>query len=293
MNKLSILSIIVVLAGMFACNPMKKIETTQTLAYSAYQDGNYAEALTQYEQLMKLYKEQSKDVPYDIIVKAGKAAFNSKNFDKAKEYLTQAFEGNKTYELLKMLIDTYKQLDETRMVKGLISDNISVYEKADKKDEAYTELFKIDYTAGNFEDAYNDYQNISNPDMDLFPEYLKVLNELGKKDEAQKACKTMLVKDENSIPALEWLAVSEYNKAEDWYKSEMAKYNKNKNATTYAYLRRDLKKISAIFRLARDKFVKLRKLDPDNKTYIKYLKNTYLRLDMKDKAKEMDTLLEK
>ena len=101
----------------------------------------------------------------------------------------------------------------------------------------------------------------------------------------------MLVKDENSIPALEWLAVNEYNKAEEWYKKEIAKYNKNKNATTYAYLRRDLKKISAIFRLARDKFLKLRKLDPNNKSYIKYLKNTYLRLDMKDKAKEMDDLL--
>ena len=291
MNKLIILSAVVILAGLFACNPMKKIETVQTSAYSAYQNGNYSEALTQYEQLMKLYKEQSKEVPYDIIVKAAKAAFSAENYEKAKPYLEQAFKGNKTYELLKMLIETYHKLGDTGALKGLISENIPVFEKAGKKDEAFTELFKLDYSEGRYEDAYNDYLNIANPDMDLFPEYLTVLNELGKKDEAQKACETMLTKDENSIPALEWLAVSEYNKAEDWYKSEMAKYNKNKNATTYAYLRRDLKKISAIFRSARDKFIKLRKLDPENKTYIKYLKNTYLRLDMKDKAKEMDDLL--
>ena len=291
MNKLNILSIVILLAGLFACNPMKKIETTQTSAYSAYQNGNYSEALTMYEQLMNLYKEQSKEVPYDIIVKAAKAAFSAENYEKAKPYLEQAFKGNKTYELLKMLIETYHKLGDTGLLKGLISKNVPVFEKAGKKDEAFTDLFKLDYGAGRFEDAYNDYRNISNPDLDLFPEYLSVLNELGKKDEAQKACETMLTKDENSIPALEWLAVSEYNKAEDWYKSEMAKYNKNKNATTYAYLRRDLKKISAIFRSAKDKFLKLNKLDPGNKSYIKYLKNTYLRLDMKDKAKEMDALL--
>lgn len=291
MYNLRNLLLITIITGLFACNPMKKIESTQTSAYSAYENGDFAGALTQYEQLMSLYKEQSKDVPYDIIVKAGKAAFNSKNFEKAKEYLSQAFEGNKTYELLKMLIETYKNLDETRLVKGLITDNVAVYQKAGKKDEAYTELFKMDYAAGKFEDAYNDYKNISNPDIDLFPEYLKVLDELEKKDEAKEACKTILVQDENSVAALEWLAMDEYNKAEDWYNREMSRYNKNKNATTYAYLRRDLKKISAIFRSARDKFLKLRTIDPENKKYIKYLKNTYLRLDMKDKAKEMNDLL--
>ena len=244
-----------------------------------------------YDQLMKLYKEQSKDVPYDIIVKAGKAAFNAKNFEKAKEYLSKAFEGNKTYEILNMLIDTYKQLDETGVIKKLITDNIPVFQKAGKTSEAYTELFKMSYSAGDLEEAYKNYNKISDPAIDLFPEYLTVLNDLGKKDEAQKACETMLVKDANSVPALEWLAVNEYNKAEEWYKKEIAKYNKNKNATTYAYLRRDLKKISVIFRSARDKFLKLHKLDPNNKSYIKYLKNTYLRLDMKDKAKEMDDLL--
>ena len=82
-----------------------------------------------------------------------------------------------------------------------------------------------------------------------------------------------------------------YEKAENRYKYEMAKYNKNKNATTYAYLRRDLKKVSADFRIARDLFIKLRKDDPNNKSYIRYLKNTYLRLEQKDKAAQMDKLL--
>ena len=291
MNKLTIITIAVILTGLFACNPMKKIETTQTSAYSAYENGNFSEALKMYEQLMSLYKEKAEAVPYDVLLKAGKAAYRSGNYDKAKEYLNQVFGENRLHDILQMLVDSYRKSNETDVVKKLIKENIDLFEKAGRKNEAYTELFKIDYAAGNYEEAYNDYNNISDPDIYLFPEYLNVLKELNKKDEAERACNSMLLKDKNSVAALEWLAVDEYNKAEDWYKSEIAKYNKNKNATTYAYLRRDLKKISAIFRSSRDKFLKLHKLEPDNKKYIKYLKNIYLRLDMKNKAKEMDALL--
>jgi len=291
MNKLTIITIAVILTGLFACNPMKKIETTQTSAYSAYENGNFSEALKMYEQLMSLYKEKAEAVPYDVLLKAGKAAYRSGKYDKAKEYLNQVFGENRLHDILQMLVDSYRKSNETDVVKKLIKENIDLFEKAGRKNEAYTELFKIDYAAGNYEEAYNDYNNISDPDIYLFPEYLNVLKELNKKDEAERACNSMLLKDKNSVAALEWLAVDEYNKAEDWYKSEIAKYNKNKNATTYAYLRRDLKKISAIFRSSRDKFLKLHKLEPDNKKYIKYLKNIYLRLDMKNKAKEMDALL--
>ncbi len=293
MNKLSILSLVVILTGLLACNPMKNIEATQTTAYSAYENGNYAEALNMYEKLMDLYRGKSMEVPYDIIVKAGKAAYKSGNLEKAQEYLTKAFDQNHTFDLLELLVDTHKKSNESDVVKKLLEENISLYEKAGKKDYAYTELFKLDYAAGNFEAAYEDYKHIADPSIDIFPQYLSVLNELGNKKEAEKECKSVLMQDENSVAALEWLAVDEYNKAEDWYNRVMDKYNKNKNATTYAYLRRDLKKISAVYRASRDMFIRLRELAPENKMYIKYLKNIYLRLSMKDKAKKMNDLLKK
>ncbi|NPA37415.1 MAG: hypothetical protein GXO47_11260 [Chlorobi bacterium] len=291
MRKLSILSVAILLAGIFACNPMKKIETVQTSAFSAYEDGNFTEAYKLYEHLISMYKESGKEVPPDVIEKAGISAFESKEYAKAKEYLTEAFAGNKSYRLLMMLIDTYKNIGDTAGLKKLISDNIDILKKNNKNDFGYTELFKVNYATGNYEEAYEDYKNIKNPDIDLFPEYLDVLTNLQKTKEAEQACKDILVKDAGNIAALEWLAKSDYNKAENWYKSEISKYNKNKNATTYAYLRRDLKKISAIFRSARDKFEKLHAIDPENKSYIKYLKNCYLRLDMKSEAAKMDKLL--
>jgi tetratricopeptide (TPR) repeat protein len=291
MNKISILSIIIVLAGLFACSPVKKIETTQSTANSIFESGNYTEALKLYEQLMTLYKQKGTDVPSNVIENAGISAFKSKAYDKAKEYLTAAFGENKTINILMMLIDTYRNIGDVAGLKKLITDNIGFLKNNNKGNEAYTELFKLNYNAGKYDEAYSNYQNIKTPGIELFADYLEVLNELGKKDEAEKACKEVLASYPDNVPALEYLAKSEYNKAESWYKSEMAKYNKNKNATTYAYLRRDLKKISTIFRSARDKFEKLHSIDPENKTYIKYLKNCYLRLDMKDKAAQMEKLL--
>ena len=57
-------------------------------------------------------------------------------------------------------------------------------------------------------------------------------------------------------------------------------------------LKRELKKISAMFRQSRELFEKLHEGDPDNEQYIKYLKNIYLRLDMNGEASKMDMLLE-
>ena len=81
------------------------------------------------------------------------------------------------------------------------------------------------------------------------------------------------------------------HKADDKYKTEMAIYNKNKNHTSYAYLRRELKKLSVDFRNSRDAFNKLHEIDPGDTNYIKYLKNVNLRLDNKIEADKYDKML--
>ncbi len=276
---------------LFACSPLKKLETTQTSAYSAFENGNFSEALVLYEQLMQLYKENNKDVPVEIKTDAGKSAFEVKDYKKAIKYFQESFDENKNIEILMSLIDSYKYSSDTEGLKSVIESNIELLKESGKNDFAETELFKINYSLDNFEAAYTNYSSIDTPDEDLFVKYLDVLDRLDKKKEAEKLCRSILTNNKNNIAALKWLAIDKYTRAENWYKRVMAKYNKNKNATTYAYLRRDLKKISVMFRSSRDKFVKLRTMDSENKQYIRYLKNCYLRLDMKDKAAEMDELL--
>lgn len=276
---------------LFACNPLKKLETTQSTAQVAFDSGSYSDALVQYKQLMLLYKENSLDLPADIMLNAGISAYKIKDFDVAKEFLTQAFNRNKNIETLMMLVDIYKNTDDTDEQKSVIENNIKTFNENGKGDFANTELFNINFSKGDLEAAYLNYNNIISPGEDLFEEYLDILVKLNKKKEAKQLCVEALKSNDSNVAALEWLVIDEYTNAENWYKSMMAKYNRNKNATSYAYLRRDLKKVSVQYRNARDKFIKLRTIDPKNKKYIRYLKNCYLRLEMKDKAAEMDKLL--
>ncbi len=275
----------------FACNSLKKLETTQSSAQAAYESANYSEALTLYEQLIQLYKDNGKDIPVDIKMNAGKSAYEIKNYDIAKGYLTEVFKENKNVEPLMMLIDISKQSGSRDELKSLIENHTELLKENGEGDFANTELFNINYSKGDMEVAYSNYNSIENPDKELFDEYLNILMDLDKKKEAKQSCIEALKSDDSNVAALEWLAIDEYTNAENWYKSMMAKYNKNKNATSYAYLRRDLKKVSVQYRGARDKFLKLRDIDPDNKKYIRYLENCYLRLEVKDKAAEMDRLL--
>ena len=280
-----------VLLFLFSCNPLKKLETTQSSAQASFEAARYSEALILFEQLIQLYKENSKDISTDIIKNAGISAYKIKNYDTAKGYLTKVFNENKEIDILMLLIDIGKQSGNSEELKSLIENNISLLNENRKGEMANSELFSINYSLNEMEAAYSNYNNIETPAEDLFNEYLDVLVKLDKKKEAKEACTNELAKDGSNVAALEWLAVDEYTKAENWYKSMMAKYNKNKNATSYAYLRRDLKKVSVQYRSARDKFLKLRVANPENKKYIRYLKNCYLRLEMKDKAAEMDKLL--
>lgn len=276
---------------LFACNPLKKLETTQSSAQSSFEAANYGEALVLYEKLIQLYKESNKIVPVDIKISAGKSAYEIENYDTAKGFFTNAFNEDKNIGVLMLLIDTYKRLDDNEGLKSVIENNIDLLKKSGKGDFANTELFNINYMLGDWDAAYSKYNNIESPDNSLFEEYLDVLMKLDKKKEAKVLCSEVLKNDNSNITALEWLAIDEYTTAESWYKRMMAKYNRNKNATSYAYLRRDLKKVSVQYRSARDKFIKLRTINPENKQYIRYLKNCYLRLDTKDKAAEMDKLL--
>jgi outer membrane protein assembly factor BamD (BamD/ComL family) len=72
----------------------------------------------------------------------------------------------------------------------------------------------------------------------------------------------------------------------------MSKYNKNKNATTYAYLRRELKRISTDYKIAKDILEKLIEKDPTNKNQLVYLRNCYVRLEMQEEARKVNKIID-
>ncbi len=124
-----------------------------------------------------------------------------------------------------------------------------------------------------------------------FANYFRMVRDSLSESSNMKLCRAALKDNAEQETALFYIAKTLYDQGEEQYKSAMDDYNKKKNATTYAYLRRDLKRASATLVESKENFERLRRIDSENKTYIKYLININLRLEQKDKARELEKLL--
>nr|WP_319400682.1 hypothetical protein [uncultured Carboxylicivirga sp.] len=276
-------------ALLFACNPLAKLPGIQTSADEAYKNNDFENSYNLYKQYIQLATSNDTKVSDDIYHKVAVAAGKLNKLDEAKELYSSLIEKNNDTSLFleyaKLLQDNNQVQDEIGLWKK--SDDESVQnQKVDRLINLYSQTESYDAVIETVANKGN--ITLSN---EASMKYISALENTDSRIEAAKACNQLVKEQPNYIPALEWKGKYYYEKANTRYKAEMAKYNKNKNATTYAYLLRDLKKVSADFRIARDTFEKLHALDAQEQSYIKYLKNCYLHLEQKNEAAKMDRLL--
>ncbi|WP_430812339.1 MULTISPECIES: tetratricopeptide repeat protein [unclassified Carboxylicivirga] len=290
MKKLLILLSAAVLT---ACNPLAKLPGLQENATNAFDNGNYEKAYTLYAEYINLANDNNAILDESILINQAHTCAKLDKIDEAASLYDQLLQDENNIDLL---IDYAQMLQDA----GREDAELKLWnEQADKIKEAKLQSLKTERLI-----ALNAIQENHNAVIEVFENkgdvsvtkeahlaYVNALSGIEKEVEAAKACNDLLKTHPNYQDALEWKAKYYYNKAEERYKYEMAKYNKNKNATSYAYLRRDLKKISVHYRIARDTFIKLHEMDPSNRAYMKYLKNVYLRLDQNKEAAQMDKLL--
>lgn len=161
------------------------------------------------------------------------------------------------------------------------------------EDQALIDLFQSHIKKGNYEWAltlWNEIEVKNTPELQYA--YLTAIMATGKKDSSYYKHEEFLKKYPNYGPALFWKAKYHFDKAERKYQSEMAKYNKDKNTTAYAYLRRELKKLSDDYKVSRDILLKLKEQDPTNKNQLVYLRNSYIRLEMQDEAAKITKIID-
>jgi len=278
---------------MTACNPTAKLPNIQTQADAAFNQADYNKAYTLYKEYINVAKANQVNIDQALYVKQAQSCAQLNKIDEA----SAIYDNLLTNDANIKYISEYAQMLQSN---GKVDEELSLWTKhKNKLKEANllklsTErIISLNAAKSQHQAVVDTYAEKGNVNLSKETQltYIKALKALKKGHAAIKSCNLLLKEYPNYIGALEWKAKYYYDKAEKRYKYEMNKYNKKKNATTYAYLRRDLKKISADFRIARDTFIKLRKQDPKNKSYIKYLKNAYLRLEQKAEAAKMDKLL--
>lgn len=127
---------------------------------------------------------------------------------------------------------------------------------------------------------------------ELFDSYFKSARGLVGEQQLERDCAGVLKTSPDKRNALYFLGKRKYDTAESTYAKLMSDYNKKKTQAAYAYLTRDLKKVvTPLYRESKSYFERLRKIDADNETYIKYLININDRLSNQAEVKRLKKLL--
>jgi len=287
-----IVGIIVLVA--FSCSPLKKLPGLESQADVAIKQSNYEQAYVHLKQYLDISESGNVKPKESFYLKMAVVCSQLNKVVEASGYYENLLNkgGNE-----RLILDYTSLLAKNNELEKELEVWSRFQSKLDDKN-LQAQAFNRQVVLLNQFQKYEEVDSLwsgQTEDVNISPEayfsYVQAADQLGKSKNALKACNTLLKLKPDHLEAFKWKAKFLYENAEKRYQAEMAKYNKNKNATTYAYLRRDLKKISADFRESRDLFLKLRKMNPEDKSYVKYLKNIYLRLDMKNEAAKMDKLL--
>ncbi|PWD98318.1 tetratricopeptide repeat protein [Marinilabilia rubra] len=283
---------VILIAVLASCNPLKQMQTHQNSMKESFDAGNHNQVLMAFNQLENYHETKESSVSLDYIKMAAKSALEVEKYTQAEELLKKWKSKSDDFEAVKLLGEVYQKTGKNDKEYNLWSENFDRIESEEMKKEIGSRLFAIEMEKKEYNKALDRARKMP-PMSDPKIVFLRVqaLEATDQTDEAREVNNALLKKNPEFKPALEWKAGDIYERAEKWYKAEMSEYNKNPEYTAYVYLKRELKKISSMYRQSRDIFEKLHQEKPGNEKYIKYLKNIYLRLEMREEATKMDMLL--
>ncbi len=268
--------------ALFSCNVSKHVELTpRAQADAYYSKGEYTNALLAYQQIDTLSRDSI--VWHNI----ASAALHTKDFATATNAAQHIKIDTELKNGFNQFADSIQNYQSQAFV---IENNISFFQSIYPKN--IFDILSVYYSQRSDNKLIGVYNQASTQvRSQCFEKYFSFVKNEKNEKELTQICQNALSDNANQITALKYLGVQTYNAAEADYKKAMDEYNRNKNNTTYAYLRRDLKRISAVYVKSRDYLDKVHALQPDDVPTIKYLININNRLDQPAKAKALQRLL--
>jgi len=284
--------IIALLVGCTATKQTPQAKIDQSVlkhqeANSAYSNGDYQKALTTYEEVIEIKRNQNKRVDSTIYQNAGIAAWELKQADKSIHYLELAKRysaaNEKTYSILaKAFLEKDNLSKEITNLDGYIAK----YPEGEEIQAIRTQLFTANIRSENWEPAYKLWPTLginAQNDLKLLSGYFKVNDKLNYKNQLDKIARLLLKLDNNNVEALEFLAEKYYWLAENSYVKEMKAYQANKTDKQYKQLLAAYKVYFENYRIAKDYFLHLYQITPKSR-YATFLGNIFTRYENKEKA---------
>ena len=275
------------------CATVKPSVSPLVKAEAMFVEGNYAEALPLYRQFIIKADENNQAVDASVLKNAAVAASHQNEYELTFDFVERL--GNLNLldaETARLFVESSAPVDDDVRKLSFMTKHRSLLFEVMGQEAYYTALCSLSGRVGDLQGVVDSWTMAGKAaKLEWFPLYYEGVKDIQSPDALMALCDEVLTLQADHQDALKYKAVLLYEKSEARYKELMDDYNKNKNATSYAYLKRDLKRLSADYRMCRDLFEKLRLLAPDNGNYIRYLYNVYLRLDLNDQAKKLEKLL--
>ncbi|MFO7863563.1 MAG: hypothetical protein R6U85_06150 [Salinivirgaceae bacterium] len=277
---------LIIIIGLFlmqACASTKFVEEGNT----AMQAGDYSAALQAYEQQIVKYASSGKVADTTVYCKAGMAALQLEQRDKALKFFEAAEDmGYASPEMLAAMAKIYHTIDNLSLEINVLEAYYEKYPQAQLHDSITVRLFETYVESENNAGVHKLWPQIEKyaaTRINLLNGYFSVNKKEGNDAVCDDLAVQMLELDPDNVPALEWLAKKYYQQAEDLYVTEMKAYQQNRTNSQYKKLLKAWDKIWPTFRKSRDYFLQLYEIDASPK-YAQYLAAIYTRMDKKKKA---------
>ncbi len=282
-----------ILTGLISsCGSSRKLISKDEEIDELYQQGRYEEVIQKFDHYEASRRKPGDTLAPATIILAGLASYESGKYDQVHRYFEKTELWKSSPNLIYKKGLSYQKTGRLEEEYLHWTSFISTLEGTDYQNDIYIKIYDYEYSIKDYQKADKTWKHIDHKEEpSLMFKQLIVLEYINKREDALMLCEQILKLAPEYEPARFWKARYYFEKAENWYQAEMAKYNKNPEYTAYAYLRRELRKISADFRTSRDVFEELHKINPDNITYMQFLKNIYIRLEMKNEAAKMEKLI--
>ena len=279
----SIIPVLLIILIIQGCATQQLINQGQT----AYQQGNYDEALQSWEQVIQSAEDKGKQADAEVYFRAGQAAHKTGQNKKAVRYLEKAdYLEYPSPKLYVTLAEASRSIDNLSKELDALEDYREKYPQGEKIDPMNVRLFETYVESENWQKAVDLWPEVKGraaSDLELLTGYLTVNEKLENDQAADQVARQILKMDPDNIPALEWMGKKYFWKAENLYVKEMTAYKNNRTTSQYKRLLNKLDEVYPTFEKARDYFLKLYRMDPQPE-YAKFLGNIYKRLQEDQKA---------
>ncbi|QGY47071.1 hypothetical protein GM418_26440 [Maribellus comscasis] len=274
---------IIGILALASCSGPKSLTSFKDNAENAALQGNHNLAVESWQQYFN--QQPAEEINGASYAKAAQSAFQVGNNELAVNWFDQAryknFSSAEMYASLAKIFRTEDNLSKELSALEFYTENFN-----ENLSEINARLFEIYYEIEMFDRAltvWDKLEQTSKNELANQEKFFQINLEKKNTEVCDSLSLVILEKDSQNIEALEWNAKKFYVKAENRYKEEMEKYNKNKTTKQYRILLEELEKVTADFKKALPFFEKLWEINPEEK-YAGYMANIYARFGNEEKS---------